>query len=328
MKLEELARLAGVSKATASIILNGRAEQYRISKVTQGRVTTLAKKYQYVANVQVAGSRNHTSKLVALIVPELTHRGFADFAKAVEVRLRKMGYQLLVSCSEDNPDIETKALSALTGLQVDAIITASSHSNDHMYRTVTNEQVPVIMIDRKVPTLLYSHIISNDKSMAQQLTEQLLQKAQHPPIFFGGIATMSNSLQRVDGFKEALQMAGLTANADDILHQGYTAQAGYNMMAAYFHQHNSIPGNLLTASFTLMEGVLGFVREHLSHLPQKPNWATFGNHLILDLLPFPIHSAPLNYTTMADHTVTLLKCSFQGETKQQAIVLHRDIILR
>lgn len=328
MKLEELARLAGVSKATASIILNGRAEQYRISKLTQNRVTTLAEKYQYIANVQAAGLRNHTSKLVALIVPELTHRGFAYFAKALELRLRTMGYHLLVSCSEDDPEVEACALKALVGQQVDAIVTVSCHDNDSLYHAVTHDQIPIIMVDRKIPESDYSYVISHDLDTSLQLTSLLLEKSRQPPVYFGGVETMCNSQNRVLGYREILSRADVAIDESLIFHQNYTAEAGYEMMTSYFQQYQALPENLLTASFTLMEGVLGFVREHYASLPESINWATFGNSMILDLLPFSIQSAAQDYTSMADHTIDLLIASLTGESERQEVILSREIILR
>ncbi|AMO55301.1 hypothetical protein GZ77_10955 [Endozoicomonas montiporae] len=328
MKLEELARLAGVSKATASIILNGRAEQYRISKVTQERVTALAEKYHYIANIQAAGLRNHTSRLVALIVPELTHQGFARFAKTLELRLRALGYHLIMSCSEDDAEVESRALRALTGQQVDAFVTVSCHDSDEVYRELTGSRAPVIMIDRNIPNSHYHYVISNDPDTVKQLTSLLVQVNQQQPVYFGGVLTMGNSQKRLQGYCEVLENARIPVMNDRIFHMNYTAEAGYQMMAEYFRQHQAMPENLLTASFTLMEGVLSFVREHYRFLPDRPNWATFGDNMILDLLPFSIHSAPQDYTRMAEHTVDLLMSSLVGESDQAKIVLSRDIIQR
>ncbi|UYM17338.1 LacI family DNA-binding transcriptional regulator [Endozoicomonas euniceicola] len=328
MKLEELARLAGVSKATASIILNGRAEQYRISKLTQERVTALAEKYHYIANVQAAGLRSHTSQLVALIVPELTHGGFACFARTLELRLRAQDYHLLVSCSEDEPEVEACALRALIGHQVDAIVTISCHSSDQMYQSLTDNRIPIILIDRKIPDSRYPSIISNDLDTSLQLTSLLLESSHQQPVYLGGIAGMRNSLNRLQGYREILDNAGININEDYIFHHSYTAEAGYEMIRGYFSQHHVLPKNLLTASFTLMEGALSFVREHYALLPENLNWATFGDNMMLDLLPFPIHSARLDYTSMAEHTVNLLLSGLAGDSEQQAIVLSRDIIRR
>ena len=328
MKLEELARLAGVSKATASIILNGRAEQYRISKLTQERVTALAEKYYYIANVQAAGLRNHTSRLIALIVPELTHQGFASYARALELRLREQGYHLLVSCSEDDPEVEACALRALIGHQVDAIVTASCLSSDQTYQRLTDNCIPVILIDRKIPDSSYPCIISNDLDTSLQLTSLLLESSQQQPVYLGGVPGMCNSLNRLHGYRKVLDNAGIDVNEDYIFHHSYTAEAGYGMMTEYFSQHHALPENLLTASFTLMEGVLSFVREHYALLPEALNWATLGDNMILDLLPFSIHSAPQDYTSMAEHTIHLLLSGLAGDSEQQAIVLSRDIVRR
>ena len=291
-------------------------------------MTSLANKYQYIANVQAAGLRNHTSKLVALIVPELTHRGFADFAKALELRLRALGYHLLISCSEDDTDVEACALKALVGQQVDAIVTVSCQTSDEVYHAVTGDRTPIIMVDRKIPDSDYSYIISNDLDTSLQLTALLLEKSRRPPVYFGGVKNIRNSQNRLLGYREILSRSDIEVDESLIFHQNYTAEAGYDMMSSYFHQHQALPENLLTASFTLMEGVLGFVREHFNYLPEQINWATFGNSMILDLLPFSIQSAAQDYTSMADHTIDLLVACLTENAERQEIILSREIIKR
>ena len=328
MKLEELARLAGVSKATASIILNGHAEQYRISKDTQERVTSLAKKYHYHSDDQTVGNHPHGSRLVALILPELVDRENAEYARALNQHLNSKGFHLLVCCTEENTAQESTALSTLAALQVDAMITVSCHNSDEAYRRSIPQQTPVIVMSRKLPGSHYSFVGSNDRDSSHQLASLLIKDQQRPPLYLGGNADRFNSHERLEGYKQALSEANVQIDDDCIIQGSCTSEAGYDVMATYVNHYSCLPERLLTTSFSLMEGAIRYLNKHSATLPEHPAWATFGDGLILDRLPFPVHSAALDVRAMAEGTTQTLLRQLSGEPIQPASVIPRTVIKR
>ena len=327
MKLEELARLAGVSKSTASIILNGHAERYRISQKTCEKVINLAQKYQYVANAQAAGLRSRNSKLLALILPDLVHHGFARLSKHLEQLSRKAGYQLLISCSDESPATEVEVVKTLTGRKVQAIITVSTLTDYGIYEYAEAQGIPVILLDRRQPDTELDFIISDDKKAAQKLTELLLNKYSGPAVYFGGTKELDNSRLRLEGFITEVEKKNENLEID-VHHLDFSVEAGFQMMSNYFDNNGILPARLFTSSFTLMEGALQFSRRHLDKMPEHMSWGTFGDSYILDLLPFTIHSASQKYAEMAQLALSAVVAKLNGQVYQNNIVLEREIISR
>ncbi|WP_062260260.1 substrate-binding domain-containing protein [Endozoicomonas arenosclerae] len=328
MKLEDLARLAGVSKSTASIILNGHAERYRISEKTCEKVLELAREHHYVANAQAAGLRSRNSKLLALILPDLMHHGFAELSKHLEQLARKAGYQLIISCSDDEPEMEEKLVRTLTGRKVEAIISVSTVTDYRVYHQAEKRGIPVILLDRFQSGAALDSIISDDRKAAKELTRVMLTGRPGAIAYFGGNQALDNCRLRFQGFSEALEESGEAENIATVHHLDYSVEAGYSMMKDYFRQHQSLPEKLFTGSFTLMEGVLQFTRKHLDKMPEQIDWATFGDSYILDLLPFTIHSARQQYEEMAKQAMGSLDAKFNKREYQSQIVLDREIICR
>ncbi|HBO37094.1 MAG TPA: catabolite repressor/activator, partial [Pasteurellaceae bacterium] len=102
MKLDELAKLAGVSRTTVSYVVNGKAKQYRVSDNTIARVDALIKKYDFKPNAMAAGLRAGKSNTIGLIIPDFENLSYAKIANELERRCRENGYQLLIACSNDD----------------------------------------------------------------------------------------------------------------------------------------------------------------------------------------------------------------------------------
>ena len=328
MKLEELARLAGVSKATASIILNGRAERYRISQTTVERVLALARKYHYVPNAQASGLRSSISKLVALILPDLSHTGFATFSNELEQMTRKAGYQLLISCTGEQPETEKQLIQVLASRQVDAFVVASSLDDYSPYLDIESGGTPVVLVDRTLPHTRLNCITSDDCTAVRELVTVLLQQVPEGPVYLGGILSTNNSQLRLKGYRDALTAADRPYCDERIFHRDFKKESGYQMINDYFRHHGCLPQCLFTSSFTLMEGVLRFAREHLQNLPDHPAWGTLGGSFLLDWLPFPVQSAPQNYKLMAHTTMTILDDKLNGRPCEQQVTLQRKITRR
>ena len=125
MKLDEIARLAGVSRTTASYVINGKAKQYRVSDKTVEKVMAVVREHNYHPNAVAAGLRAGRTRSIGLVIPDLENTSYTRIANYLERQARQRGYQLLIACSEDQPDNEMRCIEHLLQRQVDAIIVSS-----------------------------------------------------------------------------------------------------------------------------------------------------------------------------------------------------------
>ncbi len=94
VKLSDIARLAGVSVTTASYVINGKAEQQRISQATVERVRAVVEAHGFTPNPQAAGLRSRHTRTLGFILPDLENPSYARLAKQLEQGARARGYQL------------------------------------------------------------------------------------------------------------------------------------------------------------------------------------------------------------------------------------------
>ena len=101
ISLKDVAREAGISTSAVSFILNGRAEEMRISKDLEKRVQAIASKLGYVPNQVAVSLRTGQSKMIGLVVESIAGHFFGLLAKIIEEEAEKAGYKLLYSSTEN-----------------------------------------------------------------------------------------------------------------------------------------------------------------------------------------------------------------------------------
>ena len=97
VKLDEIARLAGVSRTTASYVINGKAKQYRVSDKTVEKVMAVVREHNYHPNAVAAGLRAGRTRSIGLVIPDLENTSYTRIANYLERQARQRGYQLPVS---------------------------------------------------------------------------------------------------------------------------------------------------------------------------------------------------------------------------------------
>ena len=106
--VEQIASDLNLSVTTVRLVLNGKAEQYRISVKTQTRINEYVERYGYIINHSARSLKLNKTDTLGLIVPNISNVFFATLAEKLEQRCRRSGYQLTISCTYDYVDYENK----------------------------------------------------------------------------------------------------------------------------------------------------------------------------------------------------------------------------
>ena len=326
LKLEEIAKLAGVSKATVSSVLNGKATKYRISADTQTRVLAIVEQYGYQPNYSAAALRRGSSNSIGFIVPDFENRSYLRIAKRLEALARSAGYQLIISSSDDNPETELQAAKVLVARGVDALLVSSSLDDDvGVYRDILKRGTPVIALDRPLPDD-FCNIISDDRQGAWELTGSLtLSEVKHVALF-GAMKDLQVSRLREQGFLAAIQQHP-HIHPHCFYGPHFDAETGANLLLQAQQKFHGLPDAIITTSFSLLEGVIEGLQTHPGGNQVYHNspiqLATFGNSRLLDFLPLTVNSLPQQYELIAESAWKLAKQAIDHQYQPQQVVVNR-----
>ncbi len=280
MKLDELAKLAGVSRTTASYVVNGKAKQYRVSDKTIEKVQALIKEYDFKPNAMAAGLRAGKSNTIGLIIPDFENSSYAKIANQLEQLCRENGYQLLITCSNDSVNNELECAKHLFQRQVDALFVSTVLPADNHYYQQHN--LPIIGFDRHISSDGIENVLTDDIYDAYELATQLMHQQNYNSILFlGALPELAMSKAREEGFKKALSGKNINVN---YLYANKFRKENAEQLVTEWIKKNGVPDAIFSTSLTLLRGLLiSFIKE-FKGVPKELVIATFGTHEMLELL--------------------------------------------
>jgi len=170
--LKDIARDVGVSIITVSKALRNHID---VSDETRKKILDRAKALNYSPNLTARSLVTGRSYLVGLVVPDLLHTFFAQVAKSLSSTLLESGYSLIISTSDEDPDLEKRILDRLLSRRVDALIMASASTSSSDLQRLVREGPPFILIDRCFDELDANYIGANDEVVGSLATGHLIE---------------------------------------------------------------------------------------------------------------------------------------------------------
>ncbi|SQK76697.1 Catabolite repressor/activator [Tatumella ptyseos] len=313
VKLDEIARLAGVSRTTASYVINGKARQYRVSEKTVEKVMAIVREYNYQPNAVAAGLRAGRTRSIGLVIPDLENTSYTRIANYLERQARQRGYQLLIACSEDQPDNEIRCIEHLLQRQIDALIVSTSLPPEHpFYQHWVGKSLPIIALDRALDRENFTSVVGADQDDAFSLARELRKQPISDVLFLGALPELSVSYLREQGFRQAWE--GDERRVQFIYSNSFERSIAADTFVRFLSE-NDMPAAVFTTSFGLLQGMMDACLRVHGHLPAHVSIATFGDNELLDFLECPVLSAGQRHRDVAERVLELVLASLDEPCK-------------
>lgn len=210
--LKDIAAELNLSKTAVSLVLNNRGDENKISKETQKRILDFARENNYRPNQMARGLSLGKSETIGLIVPNISDIFYARIAHHVELRAKKLGYNVVFSSSNEDAEMEKELMYSMLNRQVDGLIIASTQKNKDEILKLKRANFPFVLIDRHYPDIKTNYVIVDNFNGAKKMTQHLLRNRRGSI----GLITIKSGLdailQRRLGYETALVEEGLEIN--------------------------------------------------------------------------------------------------------------------
>lgn len=223
VRLKDIAKELGVSTVTVSKVLRGNPD---IGERTRTLVLNRMKELDYQPNRMAQGLASGRSHAVGLIVPDLVHPFFGEFARALSGALRASGRALVIASSEEDPEIERQEIRTLLSRGIDVLLVASCQTEvaEGGLRMGTGG-TPLVLVDRNFAEPGASFVGSDDVAVGRLATEHLLGLGRRRIAHIGGEG-MSPSVDRLRGYRAALEAAEVPARAEYVVTRARFEETG------------------------------------------------------------------------------------------------------
>ncbi len=228
--LKDIAREAGVSITTVSLVLNNK--QCRISPETRKKVLAIAKKYNYNPNSSARALVTKKTYTLGLILPDISNPFFSELAKGIENEAQEHNYSVIFCNSNQNPQKDINNLCLLIGKQVDGlIITTSLSDSDSEYirqfnRIVYESKISAVAVDRQIPQHNYDSVSIDHLEGGFLAAKHLLELGHKKIGCITGPLDSATARERYNGYVNALEMFGVKADPNLVYPGNFQLDSG------------------------------------------------------------------------------------------------------
>lgn len=215
-RLKDIANELGLSVVTVSKVLRDHPD---IGAETRKRVLKRMRELNYQPNIAARTLVTGRTWTLGLVVPDLLHPFFAEIAKAISSETRRQGYSLLISSSDEDPDLEVQEIKQLLARRVDVIMVASAQWTVDCFRTIEEHKTPYILIDRWFKGLDANFVGVDDEAVGVLATSHLFEQGCRRIAHIRG-PEVSTAVGRLEGYKRALASYNLTPSQGHIVSLG------------------------------------------------------------------------------------------------------------
>lgn len=205
VSIRDVARIAGVSPATVSRVMN---ETARVDEEKKQRVLNAIQETGFKPNEVARSLFKKSSRIIGMIVPNIENPFFNELAKAIEEETYLRGYRLTLCNSNNDLEKEKKNLSLLDRMNADGIILMTNQ--EKMEKEVQKCRIPVVMIDRQLDGGVESACIQSDHYSGGRLAmEHLISCGCRHIVQMRGPLKFSSARQRYQGYQDVCRERGL-----------------------------------------------------------------------------------------------------------------------
>lgn len=260
MNINEIAKLAGVSRATVSRFLN----QGYVSDEKKLRIQHVIDQTGYKPSASAQTLRSKKTNTVGVIIPKINSDSISRMVSGISEILSSHGYQLLLACTDNDEQKELQFLDLFKDNHVDGIILLGTIFTPKHKVALDNLTVPIVILGQNVPG--YSCVYHNDYLAAKDLTLSLVSSGK----IFGYLSTTIKDIavgkNRRHGFEDAMKEASITNYfIEECL---FSRDSGYTKAKDLFSAHPSID-TLICATDTIALGAMMYLRNEGKIMPTE-----------------------------------------------------------
>jgi LacI family transcriptional regulator len=227
----DVAKLAGVSRATVSYVLNRKSGgNIRISESTRHKVWDAARQLNYHPVAAAQMLRTNRSNMLAVMVPRIENPFYPHFARAVQDAAERAGYDVIIYSTQNDRDREQKFLNTIISRGIDGLVTQTYHLSTEDLETLYSVGISVV-IHCEEPTHPYmDNIVLDEARAVEELVTYLIEQGHRRIATIAGPEGTWTGRVRRAGYEAALRKHDIPVCDELIVVSRYRRGSGASAM--------------------------------------------------------------------------------------------------
>lgn len=251
--IRDVAGLAGVSISTVSLALNA---PDRVSAETRARVEEAARQVGFSANPIAQSLKRGRSRLIGMVVADITNPFFGRLLREVERCATEAGYMVVVNDTNASEANERAILQHLAGQRVAGMILSPHSAGRDFTAMISALPMPFVLFDHRLEGVDSDYVGTDNVLAAAMLTEHLVRLGHRRIAWIGGTSGLYTAVMRQRGYEQTLQAHGIAVDPALIVDGRYDWQGGYDAAMRLLTRAEGRPTAIIAASNVMAVGAL------------------------------------------------------------------------
>ncbi len=222
----DVARVAGVSSATVSRVLNNHPA---VKLATRERVMKAVQDLDYQVNLLASALNTGQTRTIGLIVPDIANPFFAEIARGAEECAAERAFNIVMCNTHEQVEREARYVQVLRQKHVDGIIFTSAYLDDRNITPLMESGFPLVLVSREVEDIDVDSVRTDDFAGGYQAARHLISLGHKRIALLAGPLSTKPSLDRKKGYEAALERAGLPVDPTITFSGEFTMESGRAM---------------------------------------------------------------------------------------------------
>ena len=277
VNIQDIAREAGVGKATVSRVINGKGY---VSKETAAKIRSVMDRYHYQPSALARSLSRRESDAIGLIIPEANNPFFSGLLTGVSEVMDQCGYTLILRTSGNDTERDFRALEAMRCQRVKGLIyvPACNYEDEadfsEMFTRLNDLGGPYVVLDRPIRRLDCDCVLSDNFSGAYAATEALIRAGHREISVIAGNTQLQIGRERVEGYRKAMEQNGLSLRAPYQLTGTFDQQEAYRRVTELLNAQEH-PTAFFIANNHSEIGFLNAMRDAKRRIPEDAAFVGF-----------------------------------------------------
>lgn len=272
--INEVAKLAGVSKATVSRVIN---KSKPVKSETYNRVMEAIRELEFRPNPIARGLANKRSGLIGVLSPDITNPFFAEIVQGIEEVIRENQMNMILCNTNHNHERELKTLNLLYDNHVDGIIFMTSKDTPEHRAFFRKTKLPVTFVNRKCEDIHVCSLDIDNYGAAWDMTSYFLNRGHRRiAIIRAPLTDKTSGYERFRGYLDAMRAAGIEPDDRLIMRSNFKIENTYKVVSHFLKKHPPVTAIFATSDLMAI-GTIKCLNDHGLKVPEDVEVAGFDD---------------------------------------------------